>query len=157
MGPPRPVPLPERPPRGKLRTDSTYDWREIGEQVTGLTQRPGASSYFASRDRGKGERGCPAGLRLTWGIGRRIATGHLAAGLRRRGRLGRSNSPRDGQISRLEWKSGDGCKPRRMTHGTNWPARQTLYGDTAGRAGIAYCGTTDAAAAQQRARQPASR
>jgi protein-S-isoprenylcysteine O-methyltransferase Ste14 len=33
MGPPRPVPLPERPPRGKLRTDSTYDWREIGEQV----------------------------------------------------------------------------------------------------------------------------
>src|SRR6185312_13974180 len=33
-GPPRPVPLPERPPQGKLRTDSTYDWREIGEQVT---------------------------------------------------------------------------------------------------------------------------
>ena len=33
-GPPRPVPLPERPPEGKLRTDSTYDWREIGEQVT---------------------------------------------------------------------------------------------------------------------------
>jgi putative transposase len=32
-GPPRPVPLPERPPQGKLRTDSTYDWREIGEQV----------------------------------------------------------------------------------------------------------------------------
>jgi hypothetical protein len=26
--------LPERPPQGKLRTDSTYDWREIGEQVT---------------------------------------------------------------------------------------------------------------------------
>src|SRR5437660_11243346 len=76
---------------------------------------------------------------------------------RRRGRLGRSNLPWDGQISRLEWKSGDGCKPRRMTHGTNWPARQTLYGDTAGRAGIAYCGTPDAAAAQQRARQPASR
>jgi hypothetical protein len=25
--------LPERPPQGKLRTDSTYDWREIGEQV----------------------------------------------------------------------------------------------------------------------------
>ncbi len=36
-GPPRPVPLPERPPEGKLRTDSTYDWREIGEQVTGAT------------------------------------------------------------------------------------------------------------------------
>src|SRR4029077_19973703 len=34
-GPPRPVPLPERPPQGKLRTDSTYDWREIGEQVMG--------------------------------------------------------------------------------------------------------------------------
>ena len=34
MGPPRPVPLPERPSRGKLRTDSTYDWRKIGEQVT---------------------------------------------------------------------------------------------------------------------------
>jgi hypothetical protein len=26
--------LPERPPQGKLRTDSNYDWREIGEQVT---------------------------------------------------------------------------------------------------------------------------
>src|SRR6266536_3216879 len=36
MGPPRPVPLPKRQPRGKLRTDSTYDWREIGEQVTVL-------------------------------------------------------------------------------------------------------------------------
>lgn len=34
MGPPRPVPLPERPPRRKLRTDSTYDWKEIREQVT---------------------------------------------------------------------------------------------------------------------------
>ena len=33
-GPPRPVPLPERPPQGKLRTDLTYDWREIGEQVS---------------------------------------------------------------------------------------------------------------------------
>ena len=29
--------MPERPPRGKLRTDSTYDWREIGEQVTAYT------------------------------------------------------------------------------------------------------------------------
>src|SRR5438552_18716451 len=38
-GPPRPVPLPERPPQGKLRTDSTYDWREIGEQVTRLLWR----------------------------------------------------------------------------------------------------------------------
>lgn len=34
MGPPRPAPLPERPPKGKLRTDSTYDWREVGEQAT---------------------------------------------------------------------------------------------------------------------------
>ena len=33
-GPPRPVPSPERPPEGKLRTDSTYDRRETGEQVT---------------------------------------------------------------------------------------------------------------------------
>jgi hypothetical protein len=34
MGPSRPVPLPERPPQGKLRADLTYDWREVGEQVT---------------------------------------------------------------------------------------------------------------------------
>jgi hypothetical protein len=26
--------LPERPPQGKLRADLTYDWREVGEQVT---------------------------------------------------------------------------------------------------------------------------
>lgn len=32
MGPPRPVSLPERPPRGKLRTDSTH-WRKIGERL----------------------------------------------------------------------------------------------------------------------------
>ena len=44
-----------------------------------------------------------------------------------------------------------------MTHGTNWPARQTLYGDTAGRAGIAYCGTSYATAPQQSARQPRTR
>src|SRR4029077_9205850 len=36
VGPPRPGPLLNRPARGKMRTDSTYDWREIGEQVTGL-------------------------------------------------------------------------------------------------------------------------
>src|SRR4029077_9212210 len=34
VGPPRPGPLLNRPARGKMRTDSTYDWREIGEQVT---------------------------------------------------------------------------------------------------------------------------
>ena len=39
MGPPRPGSLPERPPRGKLRTDSTYDWMEIGEQVTLASQQ----------------------------------------------------------------------------------------------------------------------
>src|ERR1700738_4464052 len=33
VGPPRPGPLLNRPARGKMRTDSTYDWREIGEQV----------------------------------------------------------------------------------------------------------------------------
>jgi hypothetical protein len=43
-GPPRPVPLPERPPQGKLRTDSTYDWREIGEQVTLVSDGGGVLS-----------------------------------------------------------------------------------------------------------------
>ena len=33
VGPPRPGPLLNRPARGKMRTDSAYDWREIGEQV----------------------------------------------------------------------------------------------------------------------------
>src|SRR6266571_7946931 len=47
MGPPRPVPLPERPPRGKLRTDSTYDWREIGEQVSGTRPIPRNSLFFS--------------------------------------------------------------------------------------------------------------
>jgi hypothetical protein len=65
--------------------------------------------------------------------------------------------PWDGQISRLGWKSGDGCEPRRMTHGTNWPADKTLHRGTVGRAGIAYCGTSYAAAAQQSARQPSTR
>jgi hypothetical protein len=31
--------LPERPPQGKLRTDSNYDWREIGEQVSSFAIR----------------------------------------------------------------------------------------------------------------------
>src|SRR5579863_1940560 len=40
LGPPRPVPLPERPPRGKLKPDSTYDWRAIGEQVISAALMP---------------------------------------------------------------------------------------------------------------------
>jgi hypothetical protein len=33
VGPPRPGPLPKCPSMGKMTTDSTYEWRKIGEQV----------------------------------------------------------------------------------------------------------------------------
>ncbi len=50
-GPPPPVPLPERPAEGKLRTDSTYDWREIGEQVTGYRRAIAATRCHIPRHR----------------------------------------------------------------------------------------------------------
>src|SRR6266404_4983999 len=34
VGPPRPGPLPKCPSVGKMTTDSTYEWRKIGAQVT---------------------------------------------------------------------------------------------------------------------------
>src|SRR6266567_8826452 len=60
---------------------------------------------------------CPAGLVRLGGPlerlpPRRTPRRRLDVGA---GGPGRSNLPWDGQISRLEWKCGDGCKPRRMT------------------------------------------
>src|SRR6266403_2275203 len=40
VGPPRPGPLPKCPSMGKMTTDSTYEWRKIGEQVTGGALNP---------------------------------------------------------------------------------------------------------------------
>jgi hypothetical protein len=43
-------PLLNRPARGKMRTDSTYDWREIGEQVNGngsITAGTGSNHFTA--------------------------------------------------------------------------------------------------------------
>src|SRR6266478_6915188 len=46
VGPPRPGPLPKCPSMGKMTTDSTYEWRKIGEQVKPLAFSPKLSYVF---------------------------------------------------------------------------------------------------------------
>src|SRR6476661_7725927 len=44
VGPPRPGPLPKCPSMGKMTTDSTYEWRKIGEQVNSRLHGEGISN-----------------------------------------------------------------------------------------------------------------
>ncbi|SRR6266536_1373497 len=84
------------------------------EKAPGLTQRPGLPSY-ASREWGTGVGDARLACGGMAGLAEELPQDTSPQARRRRGRPGRSNLPWDGQISRLEWKCGDGCKPRRMT------------------------------------------
>src|SRR6266496_4305989 len=129
--------------------------RSTKKKPPDLRNDRGLSGYVCQPDwvGGRGEGG-PAGLARDVGDWLRNCHGTPRRMFDwRRGRrpaMGRANLA-------CRMKCGDGCKPRRMTHGTNWPARQTLYGDTAGGAGVAYCRTSYATATQQSARQPRTR
>ena len=94
-----------------------------GNKVCGGRQRKSPRTYattggsqvtFANRTGGTGGKGVRLAWRGMWGLAEELPrdTSPQARQYARGGN--RSNLPWDRQISRLGWKSGDGCKPRRI-------------------------------------------
>src|SRR5215218_9475286 len=97
MGPPRPVPSPERPATGKLRTDSTYDWREVGGNVT----RPALVRWFDPVHRA---------IFVVRSHTSSLLAHHISLQLGLSGSAARKATDRSSKIGRLTTRAGESAK-----------------------------------------------